>query len=511
VAACGALGAILVVVGAAQPASPFTSKLPGSWFFGVGSGPSLAPGADGRFLGIVTLYAGVMLMVGAWFHLVIRVRARPHTPIRPLVAVLAAWAAPLLVGPPLFSRDVYAYAAQGQLVSQGINPYGRGPDALGHGPFLSLVDPLWRHVIAPYGALWERLAQLVVHLGGHRVVASVVGFRVLALVGVALIAWAVPAMARAEHSSAALAFVLAVLNPLVLLDLLGGAHNDALMLGMLAAACALALTGRFGFALALCALGATIKLPALIGAAFIGAWWAASVPGRRRIVGAALGVAAAAAAVVTTGVLSGLGWQWTGGLANPGVVVSWLDPATALGLLLAHGAHLLGMAGHSAGIVHATRVAALAAAAVASVRLLAGTGRLGAAAALGWSLLAFAVLGPVVWPWYESWGFVFLAVAARPFVVRLILVLSAAACVAAVPPAHLLVDAQPLLVTSCWVALVGAAAAFVVIRVAPAVTAAGSARPAISATSQVAPAVGRNRPVASEPGRLASSGSQTRS
>ena len=33
--ACGFVGAVLVVVGAAQATSPFTSKLPGSWWFGV--------------------------------------------------------------------------------------------------------------------------------------------------------------------------------------------------------------------------------------------------------------------------------------------------------------------------------------------------------------------------------------------------------------------------------------------------------------------------------------------
>ena len=37
-----------------------------------------------------------------------------------------------------------------------------------------------------------------------------------------------------------MAFGLAVLNPAVLLVLLGGAHNDALMLGLLVAGCALA-------------------------------------------------------------------------------------------------------------------------------------------------------------------------------------------------------------------------------------------------------------------------------
>jgi alpha-1,6-mannosyltransferase len=53
--------------------------------------------------------------------------------------------------------------------------------------------------------------------------------------------------------------------------------------------------------------------------------------------------------------------------------------------------------------------------------------------ALGWSLLAFVVLGPVVWPWYETWGIVFLAVAAGTLARRVILILSAVGCFATVP------------------------------------------------------------------------------
>ena len=57
----------------------------------------------------------------------------------------------------------------------------------------------------------------------------------------------------------------------------------------------------------------------------------------------------------------------------------------------------------------------------------------GMARALGWSLLAVVFLGPIVWPWYETWGLVFLALAADVWSRRVVLVLSTVACFATVP------------------------------------------------------------------------------
>ena len=76
----------------------------------------------------------------------------------------------------------------------------------------------------------------------------------------------------------AVAVALAVLNPLVLLVLLGGAHNDALMLGLLVAGCALARRGHVVIGLAFSALAGEVKIPALIGVVLIGWWWSDAAP-----------------------------------------------------------------------------------------------------------------------------------------------------------------------------------------------------------------------------------------
>jgi alpha-1,6-mannosyltransferase len=250
----------------------------------------------------------------------------------------------------------------------------------------------------------------------------------------------------------------------------GGAHNDALMLGLLVAGCALARRNHVFTGLVLCALAAEVKIPALIGAAFIGWWWSdPSLPSRRRCLRVAAALAIALAVMALISAVSGLGWRWLSGLSNPGVVVSWLDPATAVGLALGHITGVLGLGHHSSALVRGARTVSLLLAAVISAGLIVRSDRVGPVRALGWSLLLFAVLGPVVWPWYETWGFVFLAVVAEAWTLRIVLLLSAVACFADVPAAHSLgTGDHPVLTVACWACLIGAVIGYAFVRVIPA-------------------------------------------
>jgi hypothetical protein len=250
--------------------------------------------------------------------------------------------------------------------------------------------------------------------------------------------------------------------------LVGGAHNDALMLGLLVAGCALARRDHALAGLVLCALAAQVKLPAVIGAVFIGWWWSGGTGSWRqrapRVVAAFAIVVALMGAISA---LSNLGWHWLAGLANPGTVVSWLDPATALGLAMGHAASAFGLGGHTAGLVEISRGLGLGLAALLSVGLLVRSNRRGEVEALGWSLLLFVILGPVVWPWYETWGFVVLAVVAEGWTLRLVVALSAVACFADVPAARSLGAPDPGLTVICWVVLVCAVAAYAAVRLVP--------------------------------------------
>ena len=84
--------------------------------------------------GVVAVYGGMILFVRVWYGLFQTLRARGGVPIRPLAYMLALWILPLLVVAPLFSRDVFSYAAQGEMMSHHINPYHYGPGTFGLGP-----------------------------------------------------------------------------------------------------------------------------------------------------------------------------------------------------------------------------------------------------------------------------------------------------------------------------------------------------------------------------------------
>ena len=219
------------------------------------------------------VYGGTMVVLGAWYCLVAFPETHGGPAQRRLWGVFALWVAPLMVAPPLFSRDVYAYGAEGELVSRGLDPYTHGLGPVRGSTFFGLVDPLWQHAHAPYGPVFFDIARVNAHLS-HGVFTTAEGFRLVALAGIVLVAVSVPGLARSFGCDPSAAFALAVLNPLVLLYLLGGMHNDAIMLGLLVAAVALARRGHPVLGLVVCALGAGVKVPCFLGVVFIAWDWA---------------------------------------------------------------------------------------------------------------------------------------------------------------------------------------------------------------------------------------------
>ena len=92
-----------------------------------------------------------------------------------------------------------------------------------------------------------------------------------------------------------------LLSPLVLLELVAAAHNDLLMIGLVVAGVAFAIERRVLLGIALCALAATIKLPAAVAIPFILVAYADRRTWLR-------GVVVAVAVVVAVSVVSGLGF-----------------------------------------------------------------------------------------------------------------------------------------------------------------------------------------------------------
>jgi alpha-1,6-mannosyltransferase len=324
-------------------------------------------------------FLGVLVLLAAWWLL------RTAAP-RVLYWATALWSLPLLVLPPLFSRDAYAYAAQAHLVLEGLDPYTSGPsDAAG--PLSAEVDAVWRDAPSPYGPVFLWLAARVVQVTGERPLAAAYGMRLLAVVGVVLIAWALPRLAVRHGVPGGRALWLGLANPLVLLHGIGGAHNDVLMVGLLVAG--LAVSSRVMVAAGLITLGALVKLPAVAGLAFL------PLLAERRV-RAAVAVAGTAAVVsVVVAAATGLGWGWVSTLDAGQARRSLLSPTTGVGVLV--------------GAVNGLHVVGVVVALLVSAALLLRAAAVGPVRALGLALLTVVLLGPVVQPWYLLWAVVPLA------------------------------------------------------------------------------------------------------
>lgn len=399
--ALGLAGSLLVAV--AAPAAVPDSTTP--WWYA----PSI-PG--GRGVATTLIYLGMALLCVAWLGLGPRLSLGDR---RRLVIVVAAWLLPLALAPALFSRDVYSYLAQGTLLHLGHNPYHVAPQALaglGHGHALAAVSPFWRRTTAPYGPLFLGLMSLIVSITGSHLVAGLLVTRALDLVAVGLLVVFVPRIARALGASPSRGIWLAALSPLLAFELIAPAHNDVLMIGLLAAGVAVALRGRPVLGVAICALAATVKLPALAGAVFIIVAWARAEPHPRARVRFALeAVAAGLGMLAAVSVVTGLGFSWfTASLfSTPAKVHLAITPATALGWTVADLLRAVGIAVGHRTVAHAFGALTLAITAAVGLWLLWRVRIAKLAPYLGVLLLVAAAGGPAAWPWYFTWGLVLLA------------------------------------------------------------------------------------------------------
>ncbi len=361
----------------------------------------------------IAFWVGVALLCAAWLGLGFTLR---RAPVWALWVVGACWCLPFLLGPPLFSRDVYSYIAQGTLVHLGHNPYHQAPIALaqlGHQHVLNGVDAFWRKTTAPYGPLFLAIVSLIVGVTGSHLVLGAVLVRLLNALGVVLMAVFAPRLARTLGADPKRAMWLAVLSPLVWLQLVSPAHNDALMVGLMMAGVSLALERRYLLGIAVCAVGATIKVPAVTAIAFIAVAWARTLPTppeRVRAVAKAAIVTVGIAAIVTLVTGLGLAWISTGLFNTPGRVRLSITPATALGYTIAHTVHHLGVALNGKQFEATLSHVAFAITAVLGLVLLYRTRLENMVRSLGVLLIAVAFGGPAAWPWYFSWGLALLAV-----------------------------------------------------------------------------------------------------
>ncbi|MGR8008593.1 polyprenol phosphomannose-dependent alpha 1,6 mannosyltransferase MptB [Streptomyces hypolithicus] len=430
----GAIGAVAVAVGG-MGAGRLPARDP--WGIWVPQGPAVTVAAA------VLAYLGLTLLVVAWGRYGRLVARGAAGGVRAAVVTLVWWAAPLVLAPPLHSADVYSYIAQGAMALEGHDVYTSGPSVLGPGELgadaAASVGAHWTDTPAPYGPVFMILAKAVVWVTGGQIVPAVLGMRVIALAALALTAWATLRIAGACGASRTGALWLGVLNPLTLIHVVGGTHNDGLMIALMLSGAVCALRGRWVAGSALITLAAMVKSPAAVALLFVGVLVVRATSGplaRRVLRGAAVPALVAGALAAAATVVGGTGFGWLRTQSVAGNIHTALSVSSDLGL--GAGRLTQRLAGWDPDVVKtavqtlglALALALIGYAALAALRRMHpwhGPRPLPPVHALGVALLALVVLSPMVQPWYLLWGVAAIAATAwNGRLGRVLAVLSAA-------------------------------------------------------------------------------------
>ena len=370
----------------------------------------------GRMAALSLVLLGLGLLAGQWLSLCRHVAVAEGEERDDALAMVrhatVVWSAPLVLAPPLFSRDGWSYAAQGMLTHLGLSPYEHGPAAL-QGPIVQAVDERWMETITPYGPVPLLFGDLAATQTGNPWL-LVIGHRLIALVGLVLLAWAIPRLAAWTGVNPALASAVVLASPLMLANGVGGLHNDLLMVGLMAAALVVGVERAWWAGALLGGVAAAVKVP---GGMVCIAIALASLPVGARLLPRVRRLAATAAVsiagLVGLGIVTGLGVGWVHGLAVPGTVNTPLSGTTLVGGAFDWTAGLLGVDLAPATLLHLVRnLGTLSTVVVVLwVTLRGETGdRTRALHGLAVMTAATVLLGPVVHLWYLLWVVPFFAV-----------------------------------------------------------------------------------------------------
>jgi alpha-1,6-mannosyltransferase len=333
-----------------------------------------------------------------------------------VVAVLAFAFAPVLL-----SHDAFSYVDYARLgVRHGLDPYVNAPDAAPTDPAFAHVT--WTETPSAYGPLFTLatypLACLPVWL-------AVAVLKAVAAISILALAWVVSRLAAWRGVDRAQAAAFVALNPLVLVHVVGGAHNDGLAMLLATVGVAALVVRREASAGASLVASAAIKSSSLFVApfAFVAAVRDSMLMGRKLQSGWSFRpinrlIAGALAAAIVIGLAGYLAFHW-----------HWLHAFGLAGENQGRTSHLsipvtfARLTGIDEGAV---RVAALALFGAAVVWLLARTWR-GAdwIRAAAWAGTGLLLATSWLLPWYLIWPLPLAAVARDRLLALVLLALTA--------------------------------------------------------------------------------------
>lgn len=377
-ALAGLLATGIGVAAGAAAGTPFLSSVRGAvpkWLSGplAEVAPALSPTSLALLLGAMCLcYLGALAAARAM---------SARLGLGAVVALHAVYA----VSPPIITPDVFSYLAYARLdVLHGLNPYTSIPaDVPGDAvtPFVVFDD-----LQSPYGPLFTLASRPLALVGVPVAVWTSKGVAAVASLGCVALVWST---ARRLGRAPLVPALIVGLNPLLLVNGVGGAHNDFLMMLLVLGGVRLAAGGREGTAAAAVAAGVAVKATAGLVLPFL-------VLGARRRTRALL-LAMASVAVVLVGWIALFGLEGLAGflraLRMQNAMVSEVSVPWVLGALGGQG-------GAGPGVRLAAGVVFLGALALLFVRAWRGAEWMTGAA---WAIVALLLTTTWLMPYYVAW------------------------------------------------------------------------------------------------------------
>jgi alpha-1,6-mannosyltransferase len=351
---------------------------------------------------------GLATGVGRWRR-ALGMRAVLIVTLALLVVAVTYW--------PRNSTDIWSYAAYGRMVSHyGASPYRHVPVEYSNDRAIRRVKPMWQNTASVYGPVWNGISAGVVSVTGTARLPTRMWFQALAALSVFLAALLI---ARRTRAPAAVALI--GLNPLVIYGIVNGGHNDALVGLALLAGVILATRERFVLATLVIALGALIKLVALLGLVGLVVWiW------RKRGPRPAAVSAGVAGGVVATG------YALSGGLDALKPLQEARLQMSRNSIWLLSGADgrtkLLGLDRVQLGpdfLQPAATLSMIAVLVLAGILVACRVGDRTPTLVVGSALVAYLLAATYVLPWYVAWALPVLVLEWRSGLTRLVLAQSA--------------------------------------------------------------------------------------
>jgi hypothetical protein len=348
--------------------------------------------------------AGPVFYAGLWVALILYVvvlRGARELPVRVVFGAVAGLHLVFLLAPPLLSHDMFSYIAYARLGAEhSLDPYMHAPVEIPGDPVYPYTGSVG--AVSAYGPIFTLLTYPLAWVSVPAalwILKAVAALASLALVGVV---WRIARLLDRDPVVPALAVGL---HPLVLVHVVGGAHNEALVMLVAMAGVLVWVAGREAAGAALATVAAGLKASAAIVVPFLVA------SARGNAVRVAAGAVAGAAMVVAVGVI-GFGseaFDAFGLIGDNQHRTSRFSLPHKLAQLLA-----LVLPGDAGDYRDAVRAVLAAAFAAVFVWLLWRTwrGTTSALDATGWATLAVLIASAWLVPWYILWLLPFAALSA---------------------------------------------------------------------------------------------------